>query len=69
VILSLKLPAGPHELFSHDAADNMVGQTFTSDDNGILGIGSVVAASVVEYGRAIQLTVEWPNPVVWAHRG
>lgn len=61
MILTLNLPAGPHELFSHDAADNMPGQTFSGSD--VLSVGRVLNAEVVEYGRAIQLTVEWPNSV------
>ena len=63
MILTLKLPSGPHELFSHEAADNMAGQTFEAKSAGVLGVGQVLEAEVVEYGRAILLTVEWPNPV------
>ena len=63
MILTLKLPAGPHELFSHDVADNMPGQSFEAKDDGIRSVGQVLDAEVVEYGRAILLTVEWPNPL------
>ena len=61
MILTLKLPAGPHELFSHDVADNMPGQSFEAKNADLSGIGQVLEAEVIEYGRAILLTVEWPD--------
>lgn len=63
MILKLRLPHGPSELFSRTAADNMVGQTFEAKEAGINSVGLVLEAEVVEFGQAILLTVRWPNPV------
>lgn len=63
MVLKLRLPHGPDALFSRTAADNMVGQTFEAKSAGINSVGLVLEAEVVEFGQAILLTVEWPNPV------
>lgn len=62
MILTVKLPAGPYELFSRTAADNMPGRAVNcKSENGDVGVGQIMAAEVVENGRALALTIDWPD--------
>jgi hypothetical protein len=53
---------GEFERFADEAAESVVGKTFVAKVGDYPeGVGIVVEAKVVDEGRVLELTVEWPD--------
>jgi hypothetical protein len=61
-IVKIILPAGPHERWGKGGTDGMIGQDFTAKhEDTPVGSGKVIDAKVIDEGRALEITVEWPE--------
>lgn len=62
MIISFQYPAGQHERWAESAAQGLIGQTFTAKiEDREIGVGKVLGANVIDEGRALDLTIEWPD--------
>jgi hypothetical protein len=68
VKLVMRIPAPQDSRFTQEAAESMVGQMFDAKREwdgrlAIEGVGTILAAKVVEDGRFIEAEIEWPNGI------
>jgi hypothetical protein len=60
--LGTRVWAGQHERFALEAAESMIGKTFDAKvEERVVGVGTIIAAQIVENGHAIDLIIEWPE--------
>lgn len=63
-ILKFKLPAPTGDRFTQGAADTQVGRTVYSGGPAPARAGIITAATVVDDGAAMEMTVEYPGPAM-----
>lgn len=62
MIVALTLPAGQYEIFADEMAEKMIGNKFVAKVGDTAeGVGTILAAKVVDDGRAVELTIDWPK--------
>jgi hypothetical protein len=62
LIVSFPIPAPQFSLFTKEATDDLVGQTFKAKIMGKeIGIGKVLDAEVSDNSLFIYITAEWPD--------
>lgn len=62
MIINFKYPLGPNTIFSEQSVEHLVDSPFSAKlENKEIGIGKVVAAKLIEEGRFLDLTLEWPD--------
>lgn len=59
--VTINIPAPTYSKFTKEAVKAMIGQDFRAKhEEKDVGLGKILAAKVINDGKAIEATIEWP---------